>query len=55
MSGSVDKNIEKIIVIEGEKRWHIKKPRYNPFQTGHGPMKSKKKYSRKKKHKSNDE
>ena len=38
--------------ITAEEVWQSKKPRYNPYQTGHGPHNTnKKKYSRKEKHK----
>lgn len=40
------------IVIPKEKVYQAEKPRYNPYQTGHGAHKDKTKYSRKKKHKS---
>jgi len=40
----------KPIIIESVDRFHLDKPRYNGFQTGHGVHKSKKTYSRKPKH-----
>ncbi len=41
----------KPIVITSQQQFDLDKPRYNPFQTGHGIHKSKKGYSRKAKHK----
>ena len=38
------------IVIPKEKVLEAEKPRYNPFQTGHGAHKNKKVYTRKQKH-----
>ena len=38
------------IVIPKEKVLEVEKPRYNPFQTGHGENKNKKVYTRKEKH-----
>lgn len=40
-----------IIKVSATRRFELDKPRYNPYQTGHGVHKSKKTYTRKVKHK----
>ena len=40
----------KPIVIDAMSIWHMNKPKYNPYQTGHG-VHGKNKYSRKEKYK----
>ena len=41
--------------IDAMDMWQSKKPRYNPYQTGHGVVKSKKAYTRKSKHQNREE
>ena len=40
----------KPLIITSEQQFAIEKPRYNPYQTGHGAHKNAKAYSRKQKH-----
>jgi hypothetical protein len=51
---SKKKNTNTIITITAEQRFAAEKPRYNPYQTGHGAH-GKAKYSRKQKHKGQEQ
>lgn len=46
----MSKKNPKPLVITAQQQFETEKPRFNPFQTGHGAHTSKKAYKRKPKH-----
>ena len=47
---TMGKKEPKPIIISAQQQFQTEKPRFNPFQTGHGAFTSKKAYKRKPKH-----